>query len=72
MITDPKIFDRFFNILEIKPAKPSLELLKRTVSSHLEKISFENISKLIYRKEGKTDIPDLARYLTGIEENNFG
>jgi len=72
MITDPKIFDRYLNIIEVKPAEPSLELLKEIVKSHLEKIPFENISKLIYKQNGMNDIPDFAKYLDGIEKHNLG
>lgn len=72
MITDPKIFDRFLNLLEVKPGSPSLELLNEIVRSHLEKIPFENISKLIYKRQGMTDIPGFVKYLDEIENNNFG
>ena len=72
MITDPKIFDRFLKILEVKPADPSLELLKKIIKSHLEKIPFENISKLIFKRQGMNDIPGFVKYLDEIENNNFG
>lgn len=72
MITDPKIFDRFLNILEVKPAEPSIELLKKIIKSHMEKIPFENISKLIYKRQGMNDIPGFVKYLDEVENNNFG
>ena len=72
MINDPKIFDRFLNILEVKAAEPSLELLKKIIKSHMEKIPFENISKLIYKRRGANDIPGFVKYLDEVENNNFG
>lgn len=72
MITDSKIFARFLTLLEIEPAKPSLDLLKQIVSSHLEKIPFENISKLIFKRQGMYQLPSFEKYLDGIEHNNLG
>lgn len=72
MSIDPKIFNRFLSILEVKPGRPSIDLLGQIVRSHLDKIPFENISKLIYKRKGMTDIPGFSQYLEGIEKNNFG
>lgn len=72
MRNEPKIFDRYLDILEVKRSEPSLELLREIVKSHLAKIPFENISKLIFRKQNFTDIPTIEQYLEGIEKNKFG
>jgi N-hydroxyarylamine O-acetyltransferase len=67
-----KLFAKYLNILEVEIEAPSLELLRKIVKSHLAKIPFENISKLIFKKKGMIDIPDLEMYLNGIEEHHFG
>lgn len=72
MINDPKIFDKFLNLLQVNAEKPSLDLLKKIIKSHLEKIPFENISKLIYKQNGANDIPGFTQHLLGIEKYNFG
>jgi arylamine N-acetyltransferase len=47
-------------------------LLSQIVKSHLIKVPFENISKLLYKKQGMNYIPDLSTFLNGIEKYNFG
>lgn len=65
-------FIKYLKILGIEASKPSLELLEKIVKAHLIKIPFENISKLLFKKEGMKHIPDLQTYLTGIEKYHFG
>lgn len=69
---DNSLFERYLHLLNIKKDAPTFELLKKTVRSHLIKVPFENISKLIFRKEGMHDIPNPSKFLNGIEKYNFG
>lgn len=67
-----KLFDKYLKLLKIKSSPPALEFLRKVVKSHLLRIPFENVSKLLYKKQGLNDIPDLSTYLDGIEKYNFG
>jgi N-hydroxyarylamine O-acetyltransferase len=67
-----KLFDKYISLLGIELDEPSLEFLKRIVKAHLLRIPFENISKLLQKKQGANYIPDLSGYLEGIEKYNFG
>ncbi len=67
-----KQFKKYFKLLGISVFQPSLKFLNDIVKAHLIKIPFENISKLLYKKQGADDIPDLSTYLDGIEKYNFG
>lgn len=67
-----KLFNQYLDLLGVEASDPSFELLGKIVKAHLIKIPFENISKLLYKKEGMNYIPDLAIYLNGIEQYNFG
>jgi len=66
------LFDKYLGLLEVDKSTPDFNLLKKVVRAHLIKIPFENISKLIFKKEGMNYIPDLSTYLNGIENYNFG
>ena len=72
MRTDEELFDKYLELLEVEKSQPSLDLLNRIVKANLIKVPFENISKLIYKKQRMNYIPDLATYLDGIENYNFG
>jgi len=64
---------RFLSILGIPREKPHIDALGRIVRAHLTTVPFENISKLYYlRTAGLTTVPDLDRYLDGIERYHFG
>ena len=65
-------YERYLKLIGVKQNTPNLELLQRIVRAHLIKIPFENISKLISKKEGMKSIPDLSNFLEGIEKYNFG
>jgi N-hydroxyarylamine O-acetyltransferase len=65
-------FDKYLNLIGVKVAAPSYELLCNLVKAHLIKIPFENISKLLFKKQGVHNIPDLDTFLEGIEKYNFG
>lgn len=67
-----KLFDKYLELLGVKKSQPDFNLLKKIVRSHLINIPFENISKLLYKKQGMSYIPDLSRYLDGIKNYNFG
>ena len=72
MIYNETLFDRYLNILGISRLEPSITALCEVVGAHLTKVPFENISKLLYKKRGLKNIPDLSVYLDGIEKFNFG
>jgi len=67
-----KLFVKYLSILGVDEAEPSLHHLKKIVKEHLTKIPFENISKLLYKKQGMNYIPDLGLFLDGIDNYNFG
>lgn len=72
MINRKKLFDKYLELLEVQFTSPAFESLRNIVKAHLIKIPFENISKLLYKKRGIINIPDLPTFLNGIEKYNFG
>jgi N-hydroxyarylamine O-acetyltransferase len=72
VVYNKTLFDRYLNILGINYHEPSVTALHEIVKTHLTKVPFENISKLIYKKQGLKNIPDLSVYLDGIEKFSFG
>lgn len=72
MINEEKLFNKYLHLLEAEKNNPSLDLLNRIVKAHLIKVPFENISKLLYKKQGMNYIPDLGLFLEGIKKYNFG
>ena len=72
MINEEKLFDKYLHLLEIKKSPPTFSLLRKIVKAHLIKVPFENISKLLYKKQGMNHIPGLGLFLEGIEKYNFG
>jgi arylamine N-acetyltransferase len=72
MMYKKNLFDKYLDLLGVEVSSPSFEFLCRIVRAHLLRIPFENVSKLLYKKEGMDDIPDLSTYLNGIEKYNFG
>jgi arylamine N-acetyltransferase len=68
----PVQLDRYLDVLGVDSAPPSREHLSALVTAQLTRVPFENISKLLARKRGERFIPDLERYLDGIEGFNFG
>ena len=66
------LFAKYLEVLEIEKSQPNISLLKKVVKAHLIKVPFENISKLLYKKQAMNYIPDLSTYLNGIEKYNFG
>ena len=72
MVYNETLFDRYLNILGTSRREPSITALHEIIMAHLTKVPFENISKLLYKKQGLKYIPDLSVYLDGIEKFNFG
>jgi arylamine N-acetyltransferase len=72
VIEQKNLFDKYLHLLGVKKSQPSFDLLCQIVKAHLIKIPFENISKLLYKKQGVYYTPDLSAYLDGIEKYNFG
>jgi len=66
------LFKKYLRLLGIDLAEPTAGFLSKIVRAHLIKVPFENISKLLYKKQGMNYIPDLSTYLNGIEKYNFG
>lgn len=69
----PELARRYLAFLGVEPGPPGLALLRNLVRRHLERIPFENISKLYYlKKYGLRGVPELELYLGGIERYHFG
>lgn len=66
------LYDKYLKLLGVDLSEAGFKLLKKIVKTHLIKIPFENISKLLYKKQGTNYIPDLELYLDGIDKYNFG
>ena len=67
-----ELFDKYLNLLGVEVTKPNYELLCKLVKAHLTRIPFENISKLLFKKQGMNYIPTLSVFLEGIKKHNFG
>jgi arylamine N-acetyltransferase len=66
-------FDRYLGVLAVPARPPSVAALSELTSAHLSRIPFENISKLYYRDDtSRRGLPDLTRFLDGIERHRFG
>ena len=66
------LYDKYLKLLGVDLSEAGFKLLKKIVKTHLIKVPFENISKLLYKKQGMNYIPDLELYLDGIDKYNFG
>ena len=70
---DHATFDFYLQLLGVTRSHPDLQLLTRLVRAHLDRLPFENVSKLLYfRRNGLKDIPDLRVYLDRSERYHFG
>jgi len=65
-------FARYLRVLGVAARPPSLEALAELSAAHLYRVPFENLSKLLYRREPAMRLPPLERYLDGIEAHGFG
>ena len=72
MVNKHSLVDKYLQLLSVEKGPPDFNLLKQIVKAHLIKVPFENISKLLYKKQGLNNIPDFPTFLEGIEEFNFG
>jgi arylamine N-acetyltransferase len=72
MVSQHGLFEKYLELLGVNKSESNFDFLKRIIKAHLIKVPFENISKLIYKKQGMNYIPDLTTYLNGIEKYNFG
>jgi arylamine N-acetyltransferase len=69
----PDHCERYLRLLGIPREEPDIDALGRIVRAQLTTVPFESISKLYYLKTaGLTTVPDLDRYLDGIERYHFG
>jgi arylamine N-acetyltransferase len=66
------LLGRYLAVLGVEKQEPSLTALNELVRAHMLRVPFENVSKLYYRKRGIQGLPDLERYLDGIERFHFG
>jgi arylamine N-acetyltransferase len=65
--------DRYLAILGLRERPPSREALAALVRSHLQRVPFENVSKLYHRHvRRRTDLVDVETYLHDIERYRFG
>ena len=70
---DSALRERYLELLAVDVRVPDRSTLARLVRAHLERVPFENLSKLYYlRNEGLRTIPALPRYLDGISRLGFG
>lgn len=72
MKVDKIYIQKYLSLLEIEELAVSIRSLEKIVRAHIIKVSFENISKLLFKQRGMNDIPDLQTFLEGIEKYNFG
>lgn len=63
---------RYLRALGVAPRPPGFVALAEVVSAHLQRVPFENLSKLRRRREHRHGIPDLDEFLDGIERHRFG
>jgi len=66
------LFKKYLALLGLEISDPSFAFLCEILKSHLIRIPFENISKLLLKKNGFNYIPPLLEYLRGIEKYSFG
>jgi arylamine N-acetyltransferase len=71
-VTDAQC-SRYLRLLGVPAGPPGREALEALVAAHLERVPFETVSKLCQRRRGAAHtIPELDRFLDGIEHHAFG
>lgn len=71
--TDRSVFSRYLRLLGLHAEPPTLAVLTALTAAHLDRVPFENISKLLYyRRGGFCGVVALETYLDGIEQCHFG
>ena len=70
---DPGRVARYLRILGVPPRPPGRDALFELVSAHLQRVPFENVSKLLrMKRSGLRGISDLDDFLDGIERFHLG
>ncbi|HUO59343.1 MAG TPA: arylamine N-acetyltransferase [Candidatus Acidoferrales bacterium] len=70
---EPEHVALYLSLLGMERDAPTLGFLSEVVSAHLQRVPFENISKLWrLEREGLVGIPSPEQFLTGIERFHFG
>jgi arylamine N-acetyltransferase len=72
MVSQQGLFEKYLELLGVTKSESDFDLLKKIVNAHLINVPFENISKLLYKKQGMNYIPDLGLFLEGIKRYKFG
>ena len=71
--SDSALLARLLHLLGLGNRKPSYKALAKLVAAFMMRVPFENVSKLYYVKRySLRQLPDLKRYIDGIEHHNFG
>ena len=64
---------RYLRLLGVPRREPTLAALRELVAAQLQRVPFENVSKLYrFRRSGFRGIPDLERHLDDIERLHCG
>ena len=68
-----KYFSRYLTLLDVDAGPPTIELLNDLVLNQMQKVPFENISKLYFKKHrGQHFLPTMAKFMSGMEQHHFG
>ena len=65
-------FERYLRLLGQDARAPGLEALRELTAAHLYRVPFENLSKLLHRRDPAMRLPAIDRFLDGIESHGFG
>ena len=65
-------FERYLGLLGVKPRPPEPAALAELVAAQIERVPFENISKLYHRGDPAMRLPPIERWLDGIEQRRLG
>jgi arylamine N-acetyltransferase len=72
-VMSTELSERYLTALGVQRRTPSLDALREIVQAHLQRVPFENISKLYYKKhQSLRQLPSLELFLNGIERFHFG
>ena len=66
------MLNRYLRLLGMPHRAPSLAALAELTAAHLRRIPFDNVSKLYHREDAAMHLPDLPRFLDGVERYHFG
>lgn len=69
----PDLIDRYLRLLAVPRRAPGLEALAELVRAQVERVPFENLSKLYrFHRSGLAGLPSLEEHLEGIERFRLG